>query len=135
MQNVWSNSQCFKQNENPNRASHSLQSESNNGFYYSGPTSLPGFQNPKEVDNTRRSSWFEMTNQKCFPEGDSGSSSLTMFGQAWSSRRDSTASNASSKQGSLGSQEWGKMVDEVILEEVNAVKENIGNPSNKFTVF
>ena len=91
---------------------------------------MPGFQNPTEADKASR--WFEMTQKNCFPKGSSGSSSLTMFGQSWSSRRDSSAS---SKQGSLGSQEWGQMVDQVILDEMNAFKENIGNLSNKLSVF
>ena len=136
MQNVWSNSQTFKQNENPNWTSHSFQS--NDCFFDSGPTSLPSFQNRLEVENSPSCSWFEMTNKKCFPKAglganqSSGPTSLAMFGQSWSSRRDSTAS---SKQGSLGSQEWGEMVDEVILDEMNAFKENIGNLSNKLSVF
>ena len=71
---------------------------------------MPDFQNPTEADKASRCSWFEMTQKNCFPKGSSGSSSLTMFGQSWSSRRDSSAS---SKQGSLGSQEWGQMVDQV----------------------
>ena len=136
MQNVGSNSQSFKQNENHNWASNSVQSGplgSNTGFTDSGPTSWPGFQNPLEVANKGPGcGWFEMNNKKCLPKSGSDSSSLTMFGQTWSSRRDS---NASSQQGSLGSQEWGQLVDEVILEEMNAFKENIGNLSNKFSSF
>ena len=144
MQSVWSNSQSFKNdnstiqqyNNNNNWTSHSFQS--NNGFYDSGPTSLPSFQNRLEVDNSPRCSWFEITNKKCFPKSGltanqpSGPSSLTMFGQSWSCRRDSTAS---SKQASLGSQDWGEMLDEVILDEMNACRENIGNLSNKLSVF
>ena len=147
MQNVWSNTQSFKNencnttiqhyNNNNNWTSHSFQSN-NNGFYDSGPTSLPNFENRLEVDNSTSCSWFEMNNNKCFSKGGlranqpSGPASLTMFGQSWSNRRDSTAS---SKQASLGSQEWGEMLDEVILDEMNASKENIGNLCNKLSVF
>lgn len=147
MQNVWSNTQfntqSFNQNENHNWASSSFQTgpfTTNNNFYDSGPTSLPCFQNSMKVDNAPNCSWFEITNKKCFPKAGSGAnqhsgaSSLTMFGQSMNSlkRRDSTAS---SKQGSLGSQEWGEMVDEVILDEMNEFKENIGSLSNKISVF
>ena len=146
MQNVWSNlnfnTQSFQQNDNHSWSSYSNQSGplgSNHGFYDSGPTSLPCFQTRLEVNTTPSCTWFEMsTNKKCFSKAREGTrqpsqpSSLTMFGQSWSARRDSTAS---SKQASLGSQEWGELVDEVILDEMNAMKENIGSLSNKLPVF
>ena len=74
----------------------------------SGPTSLPNFKTPMELSN---SNWYETDRRASV-----GQSSVTMFGQTWASQRSSAKSSA---KNSLGSQDWGQMIDQVLLNELH----------------
>ena len=84
----------------------------NAAFVSSGSASLPNFNSQLGAS---LSTWYEI-----------GPSSLTTFDQSWESEK-SSADTGNSNQHSLGSQEWGQMIDEVILNELVTLKESVDN--------
>ena len=119
--NSWSDreNQSFKQIENNsfnNWGSSYLQSGpfgSSTPLINSGPTSLPASQPQMNLNNSH---WYEIDMKSGLRGG--GPSSMDMFGQSFNSRR---SSNASSQHHSLGSQDWGQILDHALMDEIKDV--------------
>ena len=93
---------------------------SRNVFISSGPTSLPNFNCQQEPS---LSTWYELGRKKSFGQGD-GPASLTIFQESFKTEKTSADS---SNYNSLGSQEWDKMIEDVILNELVTLKESVNN--------
>lgn len=90
---------------------------SNNTLLGSGPTSLPSFTTGQEES---LSTWYGIGRKNSFSHFKEGPSSLTTFDHTLKIEK---GSPDSSKNHSLGSQEWNDLIEDVILNEIAALRD------------
>ena len=93
---------------------------SNNTLLGSGPTSLPSFTTGQEESHP---TWYGFGRKNSFSHFEEGPSSLTTFDHTLKIEK---GSPDSSKNHSLGSQEWNDLIEDVILNEIATMRESVG---------